>query len=327
MKLIIQIPCLNEEKTLPVTLADLPRSIPGVDAIEVLVIDDGSTDRTVEVAREHGVDHVIRFGQNRGLASAFQAGLDESLRLGADIIVNTDADNQYKADYIAKLIEPILRGDADMVIGCRPIERIEDFSWLKKRLQRLGSWVVRQVSDTQVPDATSGFRAYSREAACRLNVVSQYTYTLETLIQAGRENMPLAFVNVETNRKMRESRLFRSTPVYVRRSLLTMFRIYTMYRPLRTFGTLGVAVFGVGVVLGLQWTYYKVNDIGGSHIPLAQLCVALLILGFLCTLLGVMVDLTQANRRLLEDILYRQRKAETEKQPDAKKEFPEEVSL
>jgi glycosyltransferase involved in cell wall biosynthesis len=325
LKLIIQIPCLNEEQTLPATLADLPRSIPGIDAIEVLIIDDGSTDRTVAVAREHGVDHVIRLGQNKGLANAFRAGLDEALRQGADVIVNTDADNQYKAACIPALIGPVLRGEADMVIGCRPIEQIEDFSWLKKRLQRLGSWVVRQVSDTRVPDATSGFRAYSREAAYRLNVVSQYTYTLETLIQAGRENMPLAFVEVGTNPKTRESRLFGSMAAYIRRSLLTMFRIYTMYRPLRTFGILGVAVFGVGVLLGLQWFYYKVNDIGESHIPLAQLCVALLILGFLCLLLGIMVDLTQANRRLLEDILYRQRKAETEKQ--TKKDIPEEVSL
>jgi glycosyltransferase involved in cell wall biosynthesis len=312
VKLVIQIPCLNEEKTLPATLADLPQSIPGVDQIEVLIVDDGSTDRTVEVARQCGVQHVVRFSRNQGLAAAFRTGLDESLRLGADIIVHTDADNQYQGRCIPDLIRPILEGRADLVVGCRPIERIGDFSWLKKRLQRLGSWVVRQISGTSVPDATSGFRAYSRQAAYRLNVVSRYTYTLETLIQAGQQNIPVTFVDIQTNPKTRESRLFRSMASYIQRSLITMLRIYAMYRPLRTFGMLGTGIFGIGVLLGLRWLYLDFMHIGGSHAPLAQLCVALLILGFLCILMGLIGDLTQANRRLMEEILYRQRKQEVE---------------
>src|SRR3954468_6509185 len=251
MKLIIQIPCLDEEATLPVTLADLPRELPGFDAVEWLIIDDGSTDRTVEVARANGVDHIVRLTNNKGLANGFQAGLDACLKLGADVIVNTDADNQYYGPDIAKLVEPIVAGDADMVVGDRQVMTIEHFSPLKKSLQRFGSWVVRQASATDVPDATSGFRAYNREAALALQVVSKFTYTLETIIQAGKMTVAVDHVPIRTNAKTRESRLFPSTWAYVRRNGVSIFRIYSMYEPLRVFltaaaivGVLAVAVWG-----------------------------------------------------------------------------------
>src|SRR4051794_15870430 len=235
MKLIIQIPCLDEEQTLPGTLADLPREVPGFDTVEWLVIDDGSTDRTVEVARAHGVDHIVRLTNNKGLASGFQAGLDACLKLGADVIVNTDADNQYYGPDIVKLVEPILAGTADMVVGDRQVMTIEHFSPAKKALQRLGSWVVRQASQTTVPDTTSGFRAYNREAALQLQVVSKFTYTLETIIQAGKMTVAIDHVPIRTNPKLRESRLFPSMWTYIRRNGVSIFRIYTMYEPLRVF--------------------------------------------------------------------------------------------
>ncbi|MEA2303523.1 MAG: hypothetical protein QOH43_803, partial [Solirubrobacteraceae bacterium] len=238
MKLIIQIPCFNEELQLPGTLADLPREVPGFDVVEWLVIDDGSTDRTIEIAREHGVDHIVRLTNNKGLAAGFQAGLDACLKLGADVIVNTDADNQYDARDIPKLVRPIVGGTADMVVGDRETDQIEHFSPLKKRLQRLGSWVVRQASETDVPDTTSGFRAYNREAAIQMAVVSKYTYTLETIIQAGKLLVATDHVPVRTNPKTRESRLFPSMSSYVRRNTLAIARIYTQYEPLRVFMTL-----------------------------------------------------------------------------------------
>src|SRR5688572_4842747 len=249
MKLIIQIPCLNEAETLPATLADLPRSVPGIDEIETLVIDDGSTDETARVAREAGATHVIRFRRRKGLAAAFMAGVDACLKQGADIIVNTDGDNQYAGREIARLVEPLLAGRADIVIGDRNIRDLDHMSWLRKRLQRLGSWVVRQVSGTQVPDTTSGFRAYTREAALRMTIVSEFSYTLESIIQAGKNRMAIAHVEVGTNPRTRPSRLFGSVRSYIQRSTATIVRIYAMYEPLKVFTYIGLTVFGAGFIL------------------------------------------------------------------------------
>src|SRR6478672_1509091 len=253
MKLIIQIPCLNEEETLPATIADLPRELPGIDSIELLVVDDGSSDRTVEVARECGVEHIVRLTSNKGLATGFQAGLDACLKLGADVVVNTDADNQYYGGDIAKLVAPILAGDADMVVGDRQVMTIEHFSPAKKLLQRLGSWVVRQASQTTVADTTSGFRAYNREAAIAMQVVSRFTYTLETIIQAGKMTVAIDHVAIRTNPKLRESRLFPSMWTYIRRNGVSIFRIYTMYEPLRVFMT---AALGLGLVAAVVWARF-----------------------------------------------------------------------
>src|SRR6478672_11355563 len=261
MKLIIQIPCLNEEATLPATLADLPREVPGFDVVEWLVIDDGSTDATIEVARAHGVDHIVRLTNNKGLAAGFQAGLDAALKLHADVIVNTDADNQYSGDDIPKLVAPIVAGKADMVVGDRETDSIESFSPMKKRLQKLGSWVVRHASDTTVPDTTSGFRAYNREAAIQMAVVSKYTYTLETIIQAGKLLVATDHVPVSTNPKTRESRLFPSMWSYVRRNSVSILRIYSQYEPLRVFMTAAVIV---GLLAFAVWTRYLVAWIGGD---------------------------------------------------------------
>src|SRR5215218_9966880 len=250
MKLIIQIPCLNEEETLPATLADLPRELPGFDTVEWLVIDDGSTDRTVEVARANGVDHIVRLTNNKGLANGFQAGIDAALKLGADVMVNTDADNQYYGPDIAKLVAPIVAGNADMVVGDRQVTTIEHFSPAKKALQQLGSWVVRQASQTNVPDTTSGFRAYNREAALAMQVVSKFTYTLETIIQAGKMTVAVDHVAIRTNPKLRESRLFPSMWSYVRRNGLSIFRIYALYEPLKVFMT---AALIVGLVALAVW--------------------------------------------------------------------------
>ncbi len=248
MKLIIQIPCLNEAEQLPATLADLPRTVEGFDTVEWLIIDDGSTDDTVEVARRHGVDHVVTLPQNRGLANAFSAGLDASLKLGADVIVNTDADNQYRADDIPKLVKPIVDREADIVIGARDIADHPEFSWLKIKLQQFGSWVVRRASGTTVPDATSGFRAYSQEAALGLNVVTRYTYTIESIIAAGRINAAVISVPIRTNPKVRESRLFGSMFGYVRRNTLTILRVFAAYEPLTFFGVLSLTLFGVALL-------------------------------------------------------------------------------
>ncbi len=304
MKLIVQIPCFNEAAILPATLADIPREIAGIGQVEVLVIDDGSTDGTAEVAREADVDHIIRFPANRGLAAAFSAGLDESVRRGADIIVHTDADNQYRGECIPNLIEPVLQGQADVVVGTRPIEAIEDFSWTKKKLQRLGSWVVRKVSGTDVADVTSGFRAYSREAALRLNVVSDFTYTLETLIQAGRTRLTVAQVPIQTNPKTRESRLFSSTPAYVWQSLKTLFRIYALYQPLRFFSIIALLLFLPGLALGLRFLYYYLSGNGTGHVQSLILAAVLMLLGFQIGIFGVVADLIGANRKLTQDMLF-----------------------
>src|SRR3954469_7335016 len=262
MKLIIQIPCFNEEETLPVTLRDLPREVEGFDTVEWLVIDDGSVDRTVEVARANGVDHIVRLTNNKGLAAGFQAGLDASLKLGADVIVNTDADNQYDARDIPKLVGPILAGHADMVVGNRLVDQIEHFSPLKKRLQRLGSWVVRGASDTSIPDTTSGFRAYNREAAIQVQVVSKYTYTLETIIQAGKMLGAIEHTPIRTNPKTRESRLFKSTWAYVRRNTVSIFRIYALYEPLKVFMTAAAVVGLASVVIWGRFIYFYIDGSG-----------------------------------------------------------------
>ena len=301
-KLVIQIPCFNEEETLPVALADLPRALPGVDTVEWLVINDGSTDRTVEVARRHGVDHVVDLPQNQGLARAFQAGLRASLKAGADIIVNTDADNQYHAGDIPKLIEPILSGQAELVIGVRPIQDIEHFSPAKKLMQRLGSWVVRMVSDTDIPDAPSGFRAIGRAAALRLNVFNNYTYTLETIIQAGRKGIPITWVPIRTNPYLRPSRLMRSTVGYVVRSFVTIGRIFMTYKPLRFFAYLGVVPFTAGFLLGLRWVFLYFEDPTRTHVPSLILTAILLLMGFQVWVLGLVADLLNVNRTLLEEL-------------------------
>src|SRR4051812_34635911 len=265
MKLIIQIPCKNEEEALPVTLGELPREIAGFDSVEWLVVDDGSTDRTVEVAREHGVDHIVRLTNNKGLAAGFQAGLDAALKLGADVIVNTDADNQYYGPDIVKLVQPILDGQADMVVGDREVMTIEHFSPLKKSLQRLGSWVVRQASQTTVPDTTSGFRAYNREAALSIQVVSKFTYTLETIIQAGKMLVAIEHVPIRTNPKMRESRLFPSMWSYIRRNALSIFRLYAMYEPLRVFMTAALLVGLIALGVWGRFLWFFLQGDGAGH--------------------------------------------------------------
>ena len=309
MKLIIQIPCLNEEQTLPETLKDLPKSINGIDVIETLVIDDGSTDRTVKVAREHGAHHVLSLTNNKGLAKAFYYGLNQALKLGADIIVNTDADNQYNADDIEKLIEPILRKKADIVIGDRRVETIQHFTPLKIFLQKIGSWVVRQLSGTHIPDATSGFRAYSRSAAMQVNVVSDFTYTLETIISAGNKNLAITHAPVRTNRKVRESRLFPNIRTYIMRSLVTLIKVYSMHKPLRVFAIVGGTSFLGGVLLGLRYLYYYFQGDPG-HIQSVILAGVLIIVGIQIAMMGIAADLISFNRQLLEDIQLRIKKEE-----------------
>ena len=311
MKLIIQIPCLNEADTLPGTLRDLPRAVAGFDRVEWLIIDDGSTDGTAQVAREHGVDHIVRFNANKGLAVAFQAGMDACLKLGADVIVNTDADNQYSAADIPKLVAPIVRGHADMVVGNRQVRQHPEFSATKQSLQRLGSWVVRRASGTDVPDATSGFRAYTRDAALRLNVVSRFTYTLETLIQAGKSDIAVANVPVRTNPKTRKSRLFTSTFQYVKRSVGTILRIWTMYSPLPAF-LLPASAFGIGgglLVTRFLWHYFTSPGPTG-RVQSLIVGVALLIVAFMLVMLGIISDLLRANRVLTERTLHRVRHIE-----------------
>ena len=309
MKLVVQIPCLNEEESLPAALRLIPRQIEGIDEVIVLVIDDGSTDRTSEVALSNGADHVLRFTRHKGLASGFMAGLDASLKLGADIIVNTDADNQYPAADIPRLIAPILRGEADMTIGDRQVSEVAHFSWMKQRLQMLGSWVVRKVSGTDVPDTTSGFRAFSREAALRINIVSEFTYTLESIIQAGKKRLAIAHLPIEA-RHTRPSRLFGSTAEYVKRSVATILRIYAMYEPFKVFMILGSLLFSAGALLGLRYAYFWWHGDIRGHLQSAILSVLLLILGFQTLQWGLMADLIASNRKLIEDVLYRVRKAE-----------------
>ncbi len=308
-KLIIQIPCLNEADTLPETVAALPRSFPGVDEIEFLVIDDGSGDGTVDVARRLGVDHIVRFPQNQGLARAFSAGVDAALKLGADIIVNTDADNQYEAKDIPALVRPILDGKADMVVGDRGPADLEHFSPAKRILQFYGSWVVRGLSNTNVPDAASGFRAFDRRAALRLNVISDFTYTLETLVQAGKKQLAVTHVPVRT-RKTRPSRLFRSIPNYLRRSFVTLVRIYSLYEPIRVFWTLGGLMVLGGLVLGVRFVLYNFLYGPQGLIQSLILAAALTIIGVQTVLMGLIADLIASSRSLTEDTLLRMRKIE-----------------
>ena len=312
MKLIIQIPCLNEAEGLPVTLADLPREVAGFDTVEWLVIDDGSTDGTADIARAHGVDHVVRHPVNRGLARAFMTGLEASLAEGADVIVNTDADNQYRASCIPALVEPILAGRAQMVVGARPIANIPTFSPLKKMLQRLGSWTVRVASGTNVPDAPSGFRAYHREAALQLYVLNPYTYTLETIIQAGRKGIPLEAVPIEVNGELRPSRLISSMTDYIRRSIFTIVRIFVVYKPLRFFTILAALTALPGLVGMARFLFYSAMGQGGGHIQSLIISGALVATGAIFQMGGLMADVVAANRRLLEDIRARQLRSDIE---------------
>ncbi len=308
MKLIIQIPCFNEEETLKRTLDDLPRHIDGIDTIEYLIIDDGSRDNTIKVAKEWGVNYIVRFTRNKGLAKGFMSGIDVALENGADIIVNTDADNQYCGDDIEKLIQPILKQKADIVIGARPIDDTEDFSWLKKKLQKIGSWAVRQASNTDIPDAPSGFRAFSREAALRLNVVNDYTYTLETIVQAGREKIPMVSVPISTNSALRPSRLARSMLAYVRTSMLTIFRAYLIYKPLK--GFLFIAMFPtlLGIAIWIRFLYFFFTIGGAGHIQSLIFACTLIIIGFVCVMIGILGDTISANRKILQDVQYHTRK-------------------
>jgi glycosyltransferase involved in cell wall biosynthesis len=311
-KLIIQIPCLNEAETLPATLAGLPRSIPGIDVIEVLVIDDGSRDGTADVARAAGVEHIVRLRRNKGLAAAFAAGIDASLKQRADFIVNTDADNQYPGREIPKLLQPLLDGDADIVIGDRNIAEVRHMSWRKRQLQRFGSWVVRQVSGTSVPDTTSGFRAYTRDAALRMTIVSEFSYTLESIIQAGKKRMAIAHVPIETNPRTRDSRLFDGVSSYIKRSGATIVRIYAMYEPLKIFTYIGLVGFSAGFALGLRFLYYALFEGRATgHIQSLILAAVLMIIGMFIVLIGLLADLISANRKLLEDLVYRVRGLET----------------
>ena len=311
-KLIIQIPCFNEEETLGVTLQALPRHVPGCDVVEWLVIDDGSVDRTADVARACGVDHVVRLATNQGLAKAFMAGLDPSLKAGADIIVNTDADNQYCADDIPALVLPILLHQAEMVIGARPIAEIEHFSPVKKTLQKFGSWVVRLASDTDIPDAPSGFRALSREAALRINVFNGYTYTLETIIQAGQQGMAIVSVPIRTNGYLRPSRLVKSIRSYIQRSIFTILRIFMTYKPLRSFLILGTVPFSIGVLLGIRWLVLYLGGTPRAHVPSLILAAVCILIGVQLWVLGLVADLMAVNRKMLEDIQLRARRAEIE---------------
>ena len=310
MKLIIQIPCYNESETLKIALDELPKEIKGIDTIEYLIINDGSSDNTVEVAKEWGINYVVNFKQNKGLARGFMAGIDACLRNGADIIVNTDADNQYCAKDIEKLVRPIINEEYDIVIGERPIDDTEHFSPLKKKLQHIGSWVVRKASDTEIPDAPSGFRAYSREAAMQLNVVNEYTYTLETIIQAGREKITMTSVPVRTNEELRESRLFKSMGSYVKRSGGVIIRAFAMYKPLKFFVIAGLIPFIIGILISIRFLYFYFQGTGGGHIQSLILAAVLLMMGWQTLMMGLQADITAANRKLLQDIQYRVKRME-----------------
>ena len=308
MKLIIQIPCLNEAETLEIALNDLPKHIDGIDEIEILIINDGSVDNTVEVARNWGVNYIVSFTKNKGLAKGFMAGIDACLRNGADIIVNTDADNQYCGDDIEKLVRPILEKKADVVIGERPIDDTAHFSPLKKKLQHFGSYVVRVASKTDIPDAPSGFRAFSRDAAMHLNVMNNYTYTLETIVQAGRTSMAITSVPIRTNGELRKSRLFHSMFGYVKRSMLTIVRAFMMYRPLTFFSILGLIPFTIGFAVAVRFLIYFLKGAGNGHIQSLVLSSTLMLLGFVTFVMGMQADLIANNRKLLEDIQYRVRR-------------------
>jgi glycosyltransferase involved in cell wall biosynthesis len=310
VKLIIQIPCYNEEAFLAETLAALPRTLPGIDVIETLVIDDGSTDRTADVAREAGATYLLRFPVNLGLARAFSAGLDAALKLGADLIVNTDADHQYPGSEVARLVAPIMAGEVDMVIGDRAPHESEHFSPWKRFLQWLGSWAVRQLSGTTIPDATSGFRAFSRRAALRLNVFTKFTYTLETIIQAGKKHMTIAHVPIVTKPTTRPSRLFSRIPTYLKHSTTTLVRMYALYEPLKVFFGLGTISAGIGVLLGLRFVFDYVRGDTSGHVQSLILASVLIIIGFVTMLIGLLADLIGNNRSLLEDTRCRVREME-----------------
>ncbi len=305
MKLIIQMPCYNEAGTLALALSHLPRRVPGFDAVQWLIIDDGSTDGTSEIARANGVDHIVRFKRNRGLARGYVAGLRAAVELGADVIVNTDADDQYDASCIPDLTSPILKGQADIVIGARPIAAIKHFSPIKKALQRLGSAVVRMVSGTDVADAPSGFRAVTRDAAMRLHVFNEYTYTLETIIQAGRKEMVVLSVPIKTNEDLRPSRLVKSIPSYIQKSIFTMLRIFVVYKPFRFFLKLGAFVFALGMLVGMRYLFFFFYGAGDGHVQSLILTAILLGIGFQTMLTAFLADLLAVNRTLLEDIEYR----------------------
>ncbi len=306
-KLIIQIPCYNEEESLGIALQALPRQLDGVDTVEWLVINDGSRDRTVEVAKYYEVDHIVNLPQNQGLAKAFMAGLEASVEAGADIIVNTDADNQYCAADIPKLIQPIVRKQAEIVVGARDVQTNPEFSPVKKLLQKLGSWVVRLASKTAIPDAPSGFRAFSRKAAMQLNVFNSYTYTLETIIQAGQKGIAITSVPIKTNPALRPSRLVRSNWNYMVRSFLTILRIFMLYKPLRFFLLFGNISFGAGIILGSRWLIYFLMGSERTHIPSLILAAILILIGFQLCIFGLVADLMAANRKLLEEIQLRMR--------------------
>lgn len=310
MKLIIQIPCYNEAETLEIALNDLPKRLEGIDEIEYLIINDGSKDATVEVAKNWGVHHIVSFKKNKGLAKGFMAGLDGCLRNGADIIVNTDADNQYCAKDIQKLIQPILEEQADIVIGARPIDETEHFSFIKKKLQHFGSWVVRKASNTDIPDAPSGFRAFSREAAMRINVVNDYTYTLETIVQAGREKIAITSVPIRTNAELRPSRLFNSIWGYVKKSMLTILRAYMMYKPLKCFTYLAIPPVVFGVAIGVRFLIYYVQGTGSGHVQSLILACTMVIIGFLTFMIGLLADVLAANRKILQETQYQVRRME-----------------
>lgn len=312
MKLIIQIPCYNEAETLKIALDALPKHIDGVDTIEYLIINDGSQDNTVEVAKEWGVHHIVNFKQNRGLAKGFMAGLDMCLRNGADIIVNTDADNQYCGDDIEKLIAPILEGKADIVIGERPIDQTAHFSWLKKKLQHFGSWVVRKASNTDIPDAPSGFRAYSREAAMQMNVVNEYTYTLEQIVQAGRTKIAITSVPIRTNDELRPSRLFSSMFGYVKKSMLTIIRAYLMYKPMRFFIGLGFIPFLIGLAIGIRFIVLLCMGGGQGNVQSLILCSMLILIGVMIWVVGLLADVMAANRKILQEIQQKVREMDYE---------------
>jgi len=310
MKLIVQIPCYNEERTLPATFNDIPKEIEGVDKVEIMIIDDGSTDRTIEVAKELGVDHIIINKNNRGLARTFRTGINECLHRGAEIVVNTDGDNQYAGWDIPKLIQPILDGKADVVVGDRKTSKIAHFSKFKKLLQKVGSFVVKQLSGVQVPDAVSGFRAYSREALLQLNIVSPFSYTIEVLIQAGKKHMAVASVPVGTNEKTRESRLFSSIPKFIERQLTTIIRMYAMYQPLRVFFVIGVTLSIIGIIPIIRFLYFYFSGDGSGHIQSLILGGTFTILGFISFLIALVADLINFNRHLIEQTLEKVRRIE-----------------
>ncbi|HEX7046423.1 MAG TPA: glycosyltransferase family 2 protein [Gammaproteobacteria bacterium] len=304
MKLIIQIPCYNEAGTLAIALSRLPRQVEGIDKVEWLIIDDGSTDNTVEIARQNGVDHVVRHPKNLGLAKGFMTGLNACLEHDADIIVNTDADDQYNADDIPLLVKPILEGRAEFVVGARPIAEIEHFSPIKKALQKFGSWVVRKASRTNIPDAPSGFRAISRNAAQQLNVFSEYTYTLETIIQAGQKNMAIESVPIRVNEDLRPSRLVKSISSYVKRSIFTIVRIFVVYKPFRFFALLGMLLLGAGIAIGLRYLYFYISGDGDGHVQSLILASILIGTGFQTILVGFLADIIAVNRKLLEETRF-----------------------